>query len=733
MTPRDRSKQNWGIKTRKWPALFALAGLTTLPLGTTSAATLDIESVRASASGDKRGPRPASAAIDGRLDTRWSANGVGQWIEADLGRTHRLDRLDVAWFKGHRRSSSYEVQVSDDGRRWRRVAAGRSSGKDRGFEAIALANVSGRYVRIVGLGNSINGWNSINELRLDGVALGGDAVPPTQPLDDDRGAPAPRPIIDESPIVGGDEPPAPIEEPAPTAEPEPEPEPTNADEPVSDDPAPAVEEPTTEDPEPQPLPSGTPAPSGTIPVLVAGPGFDSAIPPATVLSQEPGGDETAIARWDVVPYQEFESTFTVGVLAFHINGIERVDFSLDGGPWASVAEPTLNPRTGVNEYTVALDPARLSAGPVKLRAVAVPKVGLYRALPTLTLNADGRGELPNLGRYVSPTGSDNNGDGSRAAPFRTVNHAAKSIADANNGLADGGTIYLLPGEHVLGGSPGKVTTKNRWLTVTRAAGVAENQVKIVGTDSRLKTRLFRVKDLTYQRRAGRSEAMFPADRNAEDHLWIDGCELIGNGRLDKAHWYQKSPPYEGIYVTDTSATNSKDGFLDSDLQRNVRLGTIGSDAFSKCVLVINSSVDRIDKSGSSYHADVYQFGKSPDRNTNVIIYGLRAEGDISAQGLFCGDDRKLTDVAVVNSLFDNQNRPNPDKRRVFQISSPARHFYVLNNDFVGIAVFRTDVQFAAKNVVLEDNRFLKTTGVLGLPSNWDEPGVTVLPVPPLFD
>src|SRR5690606_9628826 len=93
-----------------------------------------------------------------------------------------------------------------------------------------------------------------------------------------------------------------------------------------------------------------------------------------------GADAKAIARWDVVPYQIIDCSFEVGVVAFHINGIDRVEFSLENGPWVPVREMTLNPRTQVREYWVVLPCDNLPDGPSEVRAIAYPKVGIPRVL-----------------------------------------------------------------------------------------------------------------------------------------------------------------------------------------------------------------------------------------------------------------------------------------------------------------------------------------------------------------
>jgi len=96
-------------------------------------------------------------------------------------------------------------------------------------------------------------------------------------------------------------------------------------------------------------------------------------------SYSDGGDHPAdqetlpVARWNIIPMQVVPSGgFEVGVVAFHANGIDRVEFEANGGSAAIVNKMTLNTRTGNREYSVNLD---MSSGDqlVELRAIVYPK------------------------------------------------------------------------------------------------------------------------------------------------------------------------------------------------------------------------------------------------------------------------------------------------------------------------------------------------------------------------
>src|SRR3989442_1119632 len=109
--------------------------------------------------------------LDNTLATRWSAQGDGQWIRYDLGALAAIDHLDIAWYLGDTRIASFDIQVSLDTVNWTKVFSGQSSGQTLQLERYAFPTTSGRYVRIVGHGNSASSWNSITEVAIHGTAL----------------------------------------------------------------------------------------------------------------------------------------------------------------------------------------------------------------------------------------------------------------------------------------------------------------------------------------------------------------------------------------------------------------------------------------------------------------------------------------------------------------------------------------------------------------------------------
>lgn len=104
--------------------------------------------------------------IDDDLDSRWSAEGDGEWIRYALGAPSTIRSVSVAWYRGNERTSSFDIEVSGDGALWTRVFSGRSSGITTGLENYAIGEHQARYVRIIGHGNSQNQFNSITEVRI---------------------------------------------------------------------------------------------------------------------------------------------------------------------------------------------------------------------------------------------------------------------------------------------------------------------------------------------------------------------------------------------------------------------------------------------------------------------------------------------------------------------------------------------------------------------------------------
>ena len=148
----------------------------TSPVGATGA---DIDIVAVTATRDDG--NVAENVLDDDLATRWSAEGDGNWIRFDLGAPTEIDAIEIGFYLGDRRTSRFNVQTSNDAVAWNHALidgdAIASSSGTRLVETFDFADVTARYVRIVGYGNSNSAWNSLTEVDI--VGTGGVVAPPS--------------------------------------------------------------------------------------------------------------------------------------------------------------------------------------------------------------------------------------------------------------------------------------------------------------------------------------------------------------------------------------------------------------------------------------------------------------------------------------------------------------------------------------------------------------------------
>lgn len=126
-------------------------------------------SVCAASASSNDGHMPENV-MDGVVDddSRWSANGSGEYLSLDLCDTFEISAMKIAWYKGNERSALFDILVSLDGMNWTTIYSGEGSGQSADFEDIPLSPVQARYVKYYGKGNSSNTWNSITEWEVYG-------------------------------------------------------------------------------------------------------------------------------------------------------------------------------------------------------------------------------------------------------------------------------------------------------------------------------------------------------------------------------------------------------------------------------------------------------------------------------------------------------------------------------------------------------------------------------------
>jgi hypothetical protein len=155
--------------------------LTTAMVGQNGSNTTTPACVPATASADDG--NVAANVLDNDLNTRWSASGDGQWIQFCLSDTFSITGVQIAFYSGNTRTSTFDVLTGNNGTTWTTAASGLvSSGTTLNLESFTFAAKSGRYVRIVGHGNSVNAWNSYTEVKV--LTTQGGQTTTLQPLHD---------------------------------------------------------------------------------------------------------------------------------------------------------------------------------------------------------------------------------------------------------------------------------------------------------------------------------------------------------------------------------------------------------------------------------------------------------------------------------------------------------------------------------------------------------------------
>ena len=124
-------------------------------------------------SGPSKRQNPPSHAIDLDTASYWAAKGKGQALVIELEEPALVREIQIDWIRGHLRKARFRVEVSDDGKIWRPLVDKISSGESYTLESFNIPDVTTKWIRIKGFGNTENDWNSIKELKLLGEEAAG--------------------------------------------------------------------------------------------------------------------------------------------------------------------------------------------------------------------------------------------------------------------------------------------------------------------------------------------------------------------------------------------------------------------------------------------------------------------------------------------------------------------------------------------------------------------------------
>ncbi|WP_412071671.1 discoidin domain-containing protein [Reichenbachiella sp.] len=115
---------------------------------------------------DQWGYNPPAGAMDGDLNTKWSADGT-EWLQKNFCSTMTVTSVDIAFGLGDERTYDFSIELSNDGVNYTEVYNGTSSGTTLSLENFDFTDTQARYVKIIGGGNSASSWNNYQEVQIN--------------------------------------------------------------------------------------------------------------------------------------------------------------------------------------------------------------------------------------------------------------------------------------------------------------------------------------------------------------------------------------------------------------------------------------------------------------------------------------------------------------------------------------------------------------------------------------
>ncbi|MEV6415341.1 discoidin domain-containing protein [Kribbella sp. NPDC051718] len=172
LQPSRRSHRGRSAIAATVAAAVVLLGNVVLLAQPAQAATLLSQGRPVTASSSEGAGTPATAAVDGDLNSRWSSAWQdNQWLQVDLGATSSISQVVLRWEAAY--AKEYRIEVSGNGQDWNPIY---STVAGPGGNETLNVNGSGRYVRMYGVKRA-NGYGmSLYEFQVLGT--GGDNGPP---------------------------------------------------------------------------------------------------------------------------------------------------------------------------------------------------------------------------------------------------------------------------------------------------------------------------------------------------------------------------------------------------------------------------------------------------------------------------------------------------------------------------------------------------------------------------
>lgn len=107
--------------------------------------------------------------VDSMNKTIWAAEGIGRYAEFKLTEETELSAVEIVFNPNNKRKAKFEIQVSEDGRKYTTIYSGVSDGNagENDWQTFTFDKpVKARYIRYVGNGSNISRWNGVREIRF---------------------------------------------------------------------------------------------------------------------------------------------------------------------------------------------------------------------------------------------------------------------------------------------------------------------------------------------------------------------------------------------------------------------------------------------------------------------------------------------------------------------------------------------------------------------------------------
>ena len=340
-----------------------------------------------------------------------------------------------------------------------------------------------------------------------------------------------------------------------------------------------------------------------------------------------------ICRWITVPNVTHAEPFHVGVSAWHIDGIERVEWTVNGEEWGTNTEPSVN--DGVWGWWVLIDPDASSPdGLLDIEFRALARNGTYRTGQTAHRNALA---LPTAAEvaYCSPDGDDR-ADGTPARPCATPSGALRAVTERYGGtLRVPLTIRLYAGFYDIGGkfwdpnqSPARGDCPDHWVTVEPDPSVEPVGVWINAGDGG-------VTGANWVRWRGVGLDTHNGLRLTSRRLWLDGCKIIGPMDTSATYLFKK-PWSDSVYITGCRASY-RYGFSGADLVVGSTIDVCGKSALAQVPAVFNCTVDGFENTGGHGSCLKWLLTDQNPIGRDIIWQGVRAP-NYPMQGLHIEDN-----------------------------------------------------------------------------------------------